>query len=102
MNFFHAPATLITNDIEEFAASYPNPGGRPWHSKVEPEGEEGRYVVRTWDGIVRGDHLCWVKFKVREQEDTSQVSASVCTPAHHAEKVRQHIFTSLLKAYGSE
>ncbi len=102
MSILHAPALVIVDDIERFAASYPNPTGKPWNSRVDPDDEKGSYTVRTWNSNAYNEHLCWANFDIHQGEKSSQFSASICAPGHHSEKVKQHIINSLWATYGSE
>ena len=76
MEQFHALAPIIAHDIEQCTATYPN--GMPWHSQVHPETKRTRYTIRTWDGVARNGHNCWVKFHIQESGDTSLVDVNLC------------------------
>ena len=102
MSILHAPASVIINDIERFASSYPNPTGIPWNSRVDSGDEKGSYIVRTWDSEAHNEHLCWVNFDVQQDKESSQFNAHTCAPGHISASVRQHIVNSLLANYGSE
>ena len=98
MEQFHALAPIIAHDIEQCTATYPN--GMPWHSQVHPEAKRTRYTIRTWDGVARNDHSCWVKFHIQVSGDTSLVDADLCAPDHKATEFKQHVFKFLWKNYG--
>ena len=101
MEQFHLPASAIADDIEMFAASYESPEGVPWNSKVQRGARREHFVVRVWNGVGRGNHLCWVRFDVRPSDGSTVMDATVCAESHDSGKVRAHIVHSLWKAYGS-
>ncbi len=65
MEQFHVPAKLIANDIDRFTASYASPGGVPWNSRVLEGARRESYVIRAWDSVAHGNHLCWLRFSSR-------------------------------------
>ncbi len=102
MSILHAPARAIIDDIERFAASYPNPAGVPWNSRVDAGDKKGSYIVRTWNGKAHNEHLCWVTFDVRQGKESTKFSTHTCAPGHISLRVKQHIINSLKATYGSE
>lgn len=102
MSILHAPAAVITSDIERFAASYASPSGIPWSSRVDPGDKKGDYTVRTWNSKAYNEHLCWVNFEVQQGQESSKFSARTCAPNHISAKVKKHIVNSLSAIHGSE
>lgn len=101
MEQFHLPASAIADDIETYAASYKSPEGRPWNSQLRRGARREQYVIRLWNGVVRGNHLCWVRFNVRQSDDSTVMDATVCSESHDSSSIKEHIVHSLWKAYGS-
>ena len=101
MEQFHVPAKLIANDIDNFTASYPSPGGKPWNSRVLEGARKESYVVRAWDSVAHGNHLCWLRFSVRESDDTAVMDVTICSEEHGSKTVKEHIVNSLWATYGS-
>ena len=92
---------LIANDIDKFTASDESPGGKPWNSRVLEGARKESYVVRAWDSVAHGNHLCWLRFSVRESDDTSVMDVTICSEEHGSKTVKEHIVNSLWATYGS-